>query len=52
LPTQTEIVWRHAGSRVEVEGSYDNWKTRQELKQQDGAFIIFAYMPPGVYQVH
>ncbi|KAJ9522251.1 hypothetical protein QJQ45_008078 [Haematococcus lacustris] len=44
------IVWSHGGSHVEVEGSFDNWSTRQLLQRTGKDFTIVKLLPPGVYQ--
>jgi 5'-AMP-activated protein kinase regulatory beta subunit len=41
----------HAGSHVEVEGSFDNWTTRQVLQRSGKESTIVKLLPPGVYQV-
>ncbi|KAF5829295.1 hypothetical protein DUNSADRAFT_16293 [Dunaliella salina] len=45
------IVWGHGGNHVEVEGSFDNWSTRQILQRTGKDFTIIKLLPPGVYQV-
>ncbi|GIL62567.1 hypothetical protein Vafri_16760 [Volvox africanus] len=45
------IVWSHGGNHVEVEGSFDNWTTRQPLQKSGKDFTIIKLLPPGVYQV-
>mmetsp|Transcript_8523 Transcript_8523/g.14632 ORF Transcript_8523/g.14632 Transcript_8523/m.14632 type:complete len:261 (-) Transcript_8523:724-1506(-) len=44
------IIWSHGGNHVEVEGSFDNWSTRQVLQRTGKDFTIVKLMPPGVYQ--
>lgn len=44
------IVWSHGGTHVEVEGSFDNWSTRQVLQRTGKDFNIVKLLPPGVYQ--
>ncbi|KXZ46979.1 hypothetical protein GPECTOR_39g473 [Gonium pectorale] len=44
------IVWSHGGNHVEVEGSFDNWTTRQPLQKSGKDFTIIKLLPPGVYQ--
>ncbi|GBF94195.1 hypothetical protein Rsub_06465 [Raphidocelis subcapitata] len=44
------IVWSHGGSHVEVEGSFDNWTTRQPLQYTGKDWTIIKLLPPGVYQ--
>jgi 5'-AMP-activated protein kinase regulatory beta subunit len=46
----TVIVWAHGGSHVEVEGSFDNWTTRQAMQRSGKDFTIVKLLPPGVYQ--
>ena len=41
----------HGGTHVEVEGSFDNWTTRQALQQSGKDFTIVKLLPSGVYQV-
>ncbi len=41
----------HGGNHVEVEGSFDNWSTRQVLQRTGKDFNIVKLLPPGVYQV-
>lgn len=36
---------------MEVEGSFDNWSTRQILQRTGKDFTIIRLLPPGVYQV-
>lgn len=44
------IVWSHGGNHVEVEGSFDNWTTRQPLQRSGKDFTIIKLLTPGVYQ--
>lgn len=44
------IVWSHGGNHVEVEGSFDNWSTRQPLQRSGKDFTIIKLLLPGVYQ--
>ncbi|MEW5309318.1 MAG: hypothetical protein WDW38_001213 [Sanguina aurantia] len=44
------VVWSHGGTHVEVEGSFDNWTTRQPLQRNGKDFTIIKLLPPGVYQ--
>jgi len=46
----TVIYWSHGGEHVEVEGSFDNWATRQTLQRSGKDFTIVKLLPPGVYQ--
>mmetsp|Transcript_29439 Transcript_29439/g.83011 ORF Transcript_29439/g.83011 Transcript_29439/m.83011 type:complete len:279 (-) Transcript_29439:195-1031(-) len=46
----TVIIWSHGGMHVEVEGSFDNWTTRQALQRSGKDFTIVKLLPPGVYQ--
>lgn len=41
----------HGGEHVEVEGSFDNWTTRQALQRSGKDFTVIKLLPPGVYQV-
>jgi Glycogen recognition site of AMP-activated protein kinase len=34
-----------------VEGSFDNWTTRQPMQRSGKDFTIVKLLPPGVYQV-
>ena len=36
---------------MEVEGSFDNWTTRQTMQRSGKDFTIVKLLPPGVYQV-
>ena len=40
----------HGGEHVEVEGSFDNWTTRQQMQKSGKDFTIIKLLPPGVYQ--
>jgi 5'-AMP-activated protein kinase regulatory beta subunit len=40
----------HGGEHVEVEGSFDNWSTRQPLQRTGRDFTVIKLLPPGVYQ--
>ena len=45
------INWTQGGSIVEVEGSFDNWQSRQALHRSGNReFAIVKMLPPGVYQ--
>ena len=46
----TVIVWSHGGNHIEVEGSFDNWMTRQPLQRSGRDFTIVKLLLPGVYQ--
>ena len=35
---------------MEVEGSFDNWTTRQAMQQSGKDFTIVKLLPSGVYQ--
>lgn len=48
--------WSHCsgsgdGEHVEVEGSFDNWQSRQRMQRSGKDFTIVKLLPPGVYQV-
>ena len=45
------MVGSHGGSHVEVEGSFDNWTTRQPMQRSGKDFTIVKLLPSGVYQV-
>ena len=36
---------------MEVEGSFDNWTTRQVMQRSGKDFTIVKLLPSGVYQV-
>ena len=40
------------GEVVELEGSFDNWQTRQRMQRSGKDFTLVKLLPPGVYQVH
>lgn len=40
----------HGGESVGVEGSWDNWTTRQPLHKSGRDFSVVKLLPPGVYQ--
>lgn len=44
------IRWHGGGTNVEVQGSFDNWSTRQALQKSGNDFTIVKLLPPGVYQ--
>lgn len=46
-----QLAGSHGGNHVEVEGSFDNWTTRQPLQKSGKDFTIIKLLPPGVYQV-
>eukprot|EP00271_Cylindrocystis_brebissonii_P010486 TRINITY_DN26680_c0_g1_i1.p1 TRINITY_DN26680_c0_g1~~TRINITY_DN26680_c0_g1_i1.p1 ORF type:complete len:290 (-),score=30.83 TRINITY_DN26680_c0_g1_i1:746-1615(-) len=46
----TMIAWTHGGTAVSVEGSWDNWTTRQALQRSGKDFTIVKMLPPGIYQ--
>jgi hypothetical protein len=50
-PPPSPIAGSHGGSHVEVEGSFDNWTTRQPLQHTGKDWTIIKLLPPGVYQV-
>ena len=49
--THCPTAGSHGGNHVEVEGSFDNWTTRQPLQRSGKDFTIIKLLPPGVYQV-
>jgi len=54
LPTHACVMpyaGSHGGGHVEVEGSFDNWTTRQVLQRSGKESTIVKLLPPGVYQV-
>ncbi|KAF5180393.1 Snf1-related protein kinase regulatory subunit beta-2 [Thalictrum thalictroides] len=44
------ITWNHGGKEVAVEGSWDNWRTKQPLQRSGKDFTIMKVLPSGVYQ--
>eukprot|EP00882_Tetradesmus_deserticola_P019246 GHRQ01020704.1.p1 GENE.GHRQ01020704.1~~GHRQ01020704.1.p1 ORF type:complete len:234 (+),score=55.50 GHRQ01020704.1:279-980(+) len=44
------IAWSHGGEHVEVEGSFDNWSSRQPLQRTGRDFTVIKLLLPGVYQ--
>ena len=45
------INWTQGGNSVEVEGSFDNWQSRQTLHRSGNReFAIVMSLRPGVYQ--
>ncbi|BBN00004.1 5'-AMP-activated protein kinase, regulatory beta subunit [Marchantia polymorpha subsp. ruderalis] len=46
----TMIVWSHGGNNVAVEGSWDNWTTREPLQKAGKDFTIVKILQSGVYQ--
>jgi 5'-AMP-activated protein kinase regulatory beta subunit len=50
-PVRVCLAGGHGGTHVEVEGSFDNWSTRQVLQRTGKDFTIVKLLPPGVYQV-
>ncbi|CAK9175286.1 unnamed protein product [Ilex paraguariensis] len=45
----TMITWNYGGKQVAVEGSWDNWKTKEFLQRSGREFIIMKVLPSGVY---
>lgn len=46
----TIISWSLGGEQVEVEGSWDNGKTRERLQKSDHQQVILKVLAPGVYR--
>ncbi|KAK9285929.1 hypothetical protein L1049_025131 [Liquidambar formosana] len=46
----TMITWSHGGNQVAVEGSWDNWRTREALQKSGEHFIIMKMLTSGVYR--
>eukprot|EP00891_Asterochloris_glomerata_P000991 jgi/Astpho2/991/Aster-00818 len=46
----TVITWTRGGGAVEVEGSFDNWTSRQRMQKSGKDYTIVKLLPPGVYQ--
>lgn len=36
---------------MELEGSFDNWQSRQRMQRSGKDFTLVKLLPPGVYQV-
>ncbi|XP_059661252.1 SNF1-related protein kinase regulatory subunit beta-2-like [Cornus florida] len=45
----TMITWSYDGKQVAIEGSWDNWKTREFLQRSGKEFIIMKVLRSGVY---
>ncbi|KAA8524869.1 hypothetical protein F0562_011292 [Nyssa sinensis] len=45
----TMITWNYDGKQVAVEGSWDNWKTREFLHRSGNDFSIVKVLQSGVY---
>lgn len=45
----TMITWGFDGKQVAIEGSWDNWKTRDFLQKSGKDFTIVKVLPSGVY---
>ncbi|MCD7451718.1 SNF1- protein kinase regulatory subunit beta-2 [Datura stramonium] len=45
----TLISWTYDGKEVAVEGSWDNWKSRNLLQRSGKDFTILKVLPSGVY---
>uniref|UniRef100_A0A7N0TR59 Association with the SNF1 complex (ASC) domain-containing protein n=1 Tax=Kalanchoe fedtschenkoi TaxID=63787 RepID=A0A7N0TR59_KALFE len=46
----TVITWSYGGKHVAVEGSWDDWKTRETLQCSGKDFTLMKVLPSGVYQ--
>uniref|UniRef100_A0A0C9RW49 TSA: Wollemia nobilis Ref_Wollemi_Transcript_9693_1409 transcribed RNA sequence n=1 Tax=Wollemia nobilis TaxID=56998 RepID=A0A0C9RW49_9CONI len=46
----TMITWSYGGNDVVVEGSWDNWTSRQPLHRAGKDFTIMLVLPSGIYQ--
>ncbi|KAL3820838.1 hypothetical protein ACJIZ3_006743 [Penstemon smallii] len=46
----TMITWSYGGKEVSVEGSWDDWKSRNLLQRSGKDFTIMKVLPSGVYQ--
>ncbi|KDD72719.1 hypothetical protein H632_c2978p0, partial [Helicosporidium sp. ATCC 50920] len=44
------LTWTYGGSRVQLEGSFDNWTQRHELQPSGRDFTLVKLLAPGVYQ--
>ncbi|XP_019198361.1 PREDICTED: SNF1-related protein kinase regulatory subunit beta-2-like isoform X2 [Ipomoea nil] len=45
----TMITWRQGGNEVAVEGSWDDWQTRDYLQRTDKDFTVMKMLPSGIY---
>ncbi|GFY97694.1 SNF1-related protein kinase regulatory subunit beta-2 [Actinidia rufa] len=45
----TMITWRFDGKQVAIDGSWDNWKTRDFLQKSGKDFTIVKVLPSGFY---
>lgn len=45
----TIITWNYGGNQVAIEGSWDNWRTRQLLQKTGKEFTLVKVLPSGVY---
>ncbi|XP_031092632.1 SNF1-related protein kinase regulatory subunit beta-2-like [Ipomoea triloba] len=45
----TMITWRQGGNEVAVEGSWDDWQTRDYLQRTDKDFSVMKMLPSGIY---
>ncbi|CAH2068759.1 unnamed protein product [Thlaspi arvense] len=46
------ITWNYEGKYVAIEGSWDNWKTRDLMQKSGKDFSILKLLPSGVYHYH
>ncbi|XP_060182908.1 SNF1-related protein kinase regulatory subunit beta-2-like [Lycium barbarum] len=46
----TLIPWTYDGKEVAVEGSWDNWKSKNHLQRSEKDFTILKVLSSGVYQ--
>ena len=47
---QCTCAGTRGGNAVEVEGSFDNWTSRQRMQKSGKDYTIVKLLPPGVYQ--
>ncbi|EOA21286.1 hypothetical protein CARUB_v10001638mg [Capsella rubella] len=45
----TIITWNQGGNDVEVEGSWDNWRSRKKLQKSGKDHSILFVLPSGIY---
>lgn len=46
-----ELAGSGGGEVAELEGSFDNWQSRQRMQRSGKDFTLVKLLPPGVYQV-
>ena len=48
---EDKLAGSGGGDVVELEGSFDNWQSRQRMQRSGKDFTLVKLLPPGVYQV-